>query len=236
MKKISQAGIGLIKSFEGCRLTAYKPVAAEQYWTIGWGHYGPDVKQGQTITQAEADAMLLRDLERYVAYTNDKGNVPIIDSLTQNQFDALVSFCYNCGPGNLKKLCKGRTVAQIAASMPAYKHGADGKELAGLVRRRAAEVSLFNKIDEEDQPMNDAEKKALDALVKRVTDLEERAKKAEEQLAAATKLVLAPDWFVKEFGSADLNGLIDMPKKTVAAWENIAIAARLQGMGKGKKT
>ncbi|WP_143767420.1 lysozyme, partial [Paenibacillus odorifer] len=58
-RKISQVGISLIKSFEGCRLTAYKPVPTETYWTIGWGHYGPDVKAGMTITQAQADSMLL---------------------------------------------------------------------------------------------------------------------------------------------------------------------------------
>ena len=51
------AGLALIKQFEGCRLKAYKPFAYEQYWTIGWGHYGADVTKGQTITQAQADAM-----------------------------------------------------------------------------------------------------------------------------------------------------------------------------------
>jgi len=148
-RKISQAGITLIKSFEGCRLTAYKPVAAETYWTIGWGHYGPDVKQGMTITQAEADAMLVKDLAKYEAYVNNPAYVPITAQLTQNQFDALVSFCYNCGAGNLKTLCTGRTAAEIAASIPKYNKGS-GQVLAGLVRRRAAEVALFNKEDETD--------------------------------------------------------------------------------------
>lgn len=49
---ISKVGKDLIKSFEGCVLHAYKPVASEQYYTIGWGHYGPDVYAGMTITQA----------------------------------------------------------------------------------------------------------------------------------------------------------------------------------------
>jgi GH24 family phage-related lysozyme (muramidase) len=143
-RKISGEGIKLIKNYEGCRLTAYKPVATEQYWTIGWGHYGPDVKQGATITQAEADAMLAEDLKKYEAYVNNPSYVPVTVQLNQNQFDALVSFCYNCGPGNLQTLCKGRTIAQIADSITKYDK-AGGKVLAGLVRRRKAELELFNK-------------------------------------------------------------------------------------------
>lgn len=143
-RKISQVGLSLIKSFEGCRLTAYKPVPTEIYWTIGWGHHGADVKQGMTITQAQADAMLVKDLAKYEAYVNDRAYVPITHKLNQNQFDALVSFCYNCGPGNLKKLCTGRTIEQIAQNITAY-NKAGGKVLAGLVRRREAELTLFNK-------------------------------------------------------------------------------------------
>lgn len=138
-RKISPAGIRLIQNFEGCRLKAYKPVATEQYWTIGWGHYGPDVKQGQTITQAQADAMLVADLARYEAPVN-----ALNLQLNQNQFDALVSFCYNCGPGNLRKLCLGRTISQISQAILLYDK-AGGKVLAGLTKRRKAEVALFNK-------------------------------------------------------------------------------------------
>ncbi|MBE7682013.1 glycoside hydrolase family protein [Paenibacillus sp. P13VS] len=146
MRKISNAGIKLIKSFEGCKLTAYKPVTTEQYWTIGWGHYGADVKQGMTITQAQADAMLLSDLAKYEAYVNNPSYVPVADKLTQNQFDALTSFCYNTGPANLKKLCNDRTISQIAASITKY-NKAGGKVLNGLVRRRQAELDLFNTPD-----------------------------------------------------------------------------------------
>lgn len=143
-RKISQSGLSLIKSFEGCCLTAYKPVPTEKYWTIGWGHHGPDVKQGMTITQPEADALLVRDLAKFEAYVNDPAYVPVTAKLNQNQFDALVSFCYNCGPGNLKKLCAGRTIEQIAQNITAY-NKAGGKILNGLVRRREAELALFNK-------------------------------------------------------------------------------------------
>ncbi|MHA7580384.1 lysozyme [Paenibacillus vandeheii] len=151
MRKISKVGIALIKSFEGCKLTAYKPVSSEQYWTIGWGHYGEDVKQGQKITQAQADAMLITDLSKYEAYVNNPSYVPITDKLTQNQFDALTSFCYNCGAGNLKQLCNGRTVSQIASSITKY-NKAGGNVLNGLVRRRQAELDLFNKPDDKEDP------------------------------------------------------------------------------------
>lgn len=147
MRKISKVGIDLIKSFEGCKLTAYKPVSTEKYWTIGWGHYGEDVKQGQKITQAQADAMLITDLAKYEAYVNNPSYVPVTDKLTQNQFDALVSFTYNCGAGNLKTLCKvGRTLKDIAASITKYNKAGDNV-LKGLVRRRQAELDLFNTPD-----------------------------------------------------------------------------------------
>lgn len=153
-RKISNAGVKLIKSFEGCRLTAYKPVPTEQYWTIGWGHYGSDVKQGMTITQAKADAMLIADLAKYEAYVNNPSFVPITDKLNQNQFDALTSFCYNTGPENLKKLCKDRMIAQIAASITKY-NKAGGKVLNGLVRRRKAELDLFNTPDVKKETENE---------------------------------------------------------------------------------
>ncbi|MEC0169934.1 lysozyme [Paenibacillus graminis] len=145
--KISRAGISLIKSFEGCRLKAYKPVPTEEYWTIGWGHYGPDIKADMTITQAQADSMLVADLAKYEAYVNNPAYVPVTAQLNQNQFDALVSFCYNCGNGSLKKLCTGRTPAEIAQNITKYNKGG-GNVLAGLMRRRQEELELFNKAAE----------------------------------------------------------------------------------------
>lgn len=95
---VSEQGIALIKSFESCKLTAYKALSTEEHYTIGWGHYGADVKAGQTISKNEADALFLSDLQRFVKYTNTyTKNI----TLNQDQFDALVSFCYNCGPGTL---------------------------------------------------------------------------------------------------------------------------------------
>lgn len=143
-RKISEIGLKLIKNFEGCRLTAYKPIATETYYTIGWGHYGPDVTKGMTITQAQADSMLINDMAKYESYVNNTSYVPVTAQLNQNQFDALVSFCYNCGNGNLKSLCKGRTITEIAANITKY-NKSSGTVLAGLVKRRAAELELFNK-------------------------------------------------------------------------------------------
>lgn len=137
------AGLELIKQFEGCRLKAYKPFGYERYWTIGWGHYGPDVRAGQVVTQTQADAMLVEDLKKYEKYVLDKAYCPITALLTQNQFDALVSFTYNCGGGNLKTLCRGRTAAQIAAKLPLY-NKSGGRAVAGLTRRRITEQKLFN--------------------------------------------------------------------------------------------
>ena len=142
-KPIGAAGLALIKRFEGCRLKAYKPVPTEKYWTIGWGHYGPDVKEGQTITQAQADAMLTADCQRFADAVDNPSYCPLTAQLNANQRDALISFTFNCGAWCLKTLCKGRTLPQICAAMALYDKS-NGKPLAGLTRRRKAEQELFN--------------------------------------------------------------------------------------------
>lgn len=142
-RPIGEAGLALIKQFEGCRLKAYKPVSTEQYWTIGWGHYGADVKEGQTITQAEADALLVSDCQRFSDAVDNPANCPLTDQLNANQRDALISFAFNCGAGNLRTLCKGRTLLQIRDAMALY-NKAGGATLPGLTRRRAAEQALFD--------------------------------------------------------------------------------------------
>ena len=142
-KPIGTAGLALIKQFEGCRLTAYKPVPTETYWTIGWGHYSPDVREGQTITQAQADAMLAADCQRFADAVDNPAYCPLTAQLNANQRDALISFTFNCGAGCLKTLCKGRTLPQICTAMALY-NKSGGKPLAGLTRRRKAEQELFN--------------------------------------------------------------------------------------------
>lgn len=138
--KINEAGLKLIKTYEGCRLTAYKAVPTEEHFTIGWGHYGADVSKNEKWTQEQADNQLKKDLVKYENYVTKYVKI----KLNENQFSALVSFCYNCGVGNLKKLVEGRNAKQIAAAIPQY-NKSGGKVLTGLIRRRNAEVKLFNK-------------------------------------------------------------------------------------------
>lgn len=136
--KTSQRGINLIKGFEGLRLTAYKCPAG--VYTIGYGHTR-GVKRGMKITEEEASAFLTADL------LNSEKVVERYDSVyhwNQNEFDALVSFTFNCGAANLLSLLRNgrRNRTQIAATLPLYRK-AGGKVLKGLERRRAAEKALF---------------------------------------------------------------------------------------------
>ena len=138
--KISAKGLGLIKEFEGCELTAY--VCPAGVLTIGYGSTGPHVSNGQTITEAEAEALLLKDLVRFEKAVNELVKVP----LSQGAYDALVSFTFNCGEGAfadstlLRELNAGKEPNLTAKSqLPRWTNGG----LAGLVRRRAAEVELF---------------------------------------------------------------------------------------------
>lgn len=131
--------MNLIKEFEGCRLTAYKPVPWEQMYTIGWGHYG--VTAGTTWTKAQADSQLEIDINnKYApmvdAYVKGKAN--------QNEFDALVSLAYNCGNVFVADGWAGFSHAYVAGMIPKYRN-AGGQVLQGLVRRRQAELDLFNK-------------------------------------------------------------------------------------------
>ena len=150
--RTSQTGVDLIKEFEGCRLTAYKATSSEQYYTIGYGHYGADVYPGMTITQQQAENLLKSDLIRFENNVNDFLSKYDI-TIKQNQFDALVSFTYNLGniwvkydTFDLKTyLINGvsnYTDEQITAAFTRW-NKAGGKELDGLTRRRKAEAALF---------------------------------------------------------------------------------------------
>lgn len=135
--KISTTGLNLIKSFEGCRLTAYKCPAG--VWTIGYGHTG-NVKSGQKITQAKADAYLKADLAKFEKHVASYKKY----NWNQNEFDALVSFAYNVGSITQLTANGTRTKKQISEKILAYDKAA-GKTLAGLTRRRKAEKALFDK-------------------------------------------------------------------------------------------
>lgn len=141
-RPIGEAGLQLIKRWEGCRLKAYKPVASEKYWTIGWGHYGPDVTEGMVITQERADELLKADCQRFADAVDNPAYCPLTAQLNENQRDALISFTFNCGAGNLRALCRNRDLQAIAVAMELYNQ-AGGTVMTGLVRRRAAERALF---------------------------------------------------------------------------------------------
>ena len=138
--KISKNGLDLIKHFEGCELEAYKCPAG--VWTIGYGHIKTAV-EGMTITQHQADDMLIEEMNEYEGYINNSVRV----DLTQNQFDAMVSWVYNLGNGNLNastllKVLNSGDYAGVPAQMMRW-NKAGGKVLEGLTRRRQAEADLF---------------------------------------------------------------------------------------------
>jgi lysozyme len=137
-------GVELIRHFEGCRFDAYLCPAG--VWTIGYGHTA-DVKEGDSIDQEAAEAFLIEDLETFERNVTNLVKVP----LTQQQFDALVSWTFNLGAGNLaestllKKL-NNYQYAEVPEQMMRWVR-AGGQVLEGLVRRRAAEAALFQSKD-----------------------------------------------------------------------------------------
>ena len=138
--KSSELLINKIIEFEGCKLTAYKCPAG--VWTIGVGHT-KGVKQGQTITKAQAMTLLKGDLLPCENYVNNLGVYK-----TQGQFDALVDFCFNLGTGALgrstllKFIRQGKAEQYIRGEFAKWvKSG--GKTLAGLVKRRAWEADRY---------------------------------------------------------------------------------------------
>lgn len=144
MRTTNQAGIDLIKRWEGLELDAYPdPGTGGDPWTIGYGHTGPEVKKGLSITAEEAEDLLKKDLAKFEAHVSRLATV----ELTDNEFAALVSFAYNCGPANLgastllKKLNAGDYTG-AALEFPRWNKAA-GKVLAGLTKRREAEKQLF---------------------------------------------------------------------------------------------
>lgn len=139
----SERAVVLITGFEGCSLTAYRDQRG--IWTIGYGH--TPTAEGQTISEADARILLSEDLKVADEAINRLVKVP----LTQNQFDALCSFVFNVGQGNLAVStmlrCLNRSEFAQAASEFLRWVRVGGEVSAGLVRRREAEKALF----EEDQ-------------------------------------------------------------------------------------
>jgi lysozyme len=137
----SDAGVALTRQFEGLRLTAYQD--SRGVWTIGYGHTGPDVHAGLTITEPEAQALLRRDL----AASEQCVNAAVTGAIAQHHFDALVDFTFNLGCTSLRQSSLLRLVnagdLEAAAREFAKWVNVNGKPLAGLVRRRTAEAAMF---------------------------------------------------------------------------------------------
>lgn len=146
-RTISQAGVDLIKFYEGLELQAYQDTG--KVWTIGYGHTsaagGLKVYNGLTITLSEAEQLLKDDLAR-MTYPVIKRLVKV--DLTQGQFDALCSFIYNLGEGQvskstLLKLLNAKDYEGASAQFGRWVYD-NGQKLKGLIRRRAAERELFD--------------------------------------------------------------------------------------------
>ncbi|KMN20312.1 lysozyme [Pseudomonas weihenstephanensis] len=154
--RTSQNGIAVLKYFESCSLKAYPdPATGGAPWTIGWGHTGQEVVRGLIWTQAQADAQLVTDL----ASRELSVSKAVTAQITQGQFDALVSFLYNVGPGkqgskdgllvlksgnpsSLLRLTNAGDVAGAAAQFKFWNKAA-GVPMRGLSRRRSAEAALY---------------------------------------------------------------------------------------------
>jgi len=142
----SKDGLHLTEGFEGCRLTAYPdPGTGGDPWTIGYGHTGPDVHPGMTITQEQAELYLAEDVKRAEADVNAKLTVEV----TQDEFDALVDFAFNCGCGNLNNstLLKKLNAGDFEGAAQEFLKWdmAAGHHMVGLLRRRQAEELEFMK-------------------------------------------------------------------------------------------
>lgn len=154
--RVSPEGIRMLHAFEGCRLKAYPdPKTGSAPWTIGYGHTGNDVHEGLVWTQQQADDAFLCDLDHF-----ERGVMELVTvEPTQNQFDSLVSFAYNCGldidadnkaeglgdSTLLRHFNNGDTQLAHDEFCKWISRGSPAEK--GLRRRRAAEAAHFNGVN-----------------------------------------------------------------------------------------
>lgn len=143
--RVSLRGIRFIAGWEGFSPVAYK-FPGETYYTIGYGHYGPDVHPGQRISRHRARNLLRRDIAQF----EEGVKRAVKRRLRQRDLDALVSFAYNNGLGAfttstlLRRWNAGENRCKVAREeLPKWVHGSGGEVLPGLVRRRHAEAHLI---------------------------------------------------------------------------------------------
>ena len=143
--RTSGAGVELIKSFEGFRARATR--LPDGAWIVGFGHTA-SAREGLRVTRADAELVLRHhDLKPIEDLINER----VLTPLTQNEFDALVSFAFNIGPdafleSNVLALLDSGERLQAAEGMTAWRKGrvdGDVRVVDALVRRRAAEKAMF---------------------------------------------------------------------------------------------
>ena len=144
-RAISEAGLQLIKQFEGLKLDAYQDSGG--IWTIGYGQTGPEIVKGTKWTQKQADEALAKSLSTMCLAVSTMAPVP----LTENQFAALVAFTFNVGPGRFRNstLLKKLLAKDYAGAKAEFGKWDKvmGQPLPGLTRRRRAEADLFGAPD-----------------------------------------------------------------------------------------
>jgi len=141
MRCINGAGLALLKSFEGCKLTSYQDQGG--VWTIGFGHTGPEVVEGMIFTPEQATMQLEKDLEKF--YHLDQY---LTENVNDNQYSALICLAYNIGLRALKYsqvLRKVNCEESPDNEWRGWSH-VNGVENKGLLRRREAELKLFHTV------------------------------------------------------------------------------------------
>lgn len=153
-RNISDNGLHFTAAWEQFRGTAYRATSAEKYLTVGYGHYGSDVKEGQKITEGQALILLNRDMAAAVKAVDAVAH----PSLTQAQFDAVVDLVFNAGPGVIA-LNTGTGQALRAGDVETLRIklalfiNQNGKPVLGLRRRVAGRLAVFD-----GKPWQEAEK------------------------------------------------------------------------------
>lgn len=153
-RNISDNGLKFTAAWEQFRGTAYRATPAEKYLTIGYGSYGPHVKDGQKITEGQALILLNRDMATAVKAVDAVAH----PSLNQSQFDAMCDLVYNVGPGAIGastgtgKALRAGDIATLRQKLPQFINQ-NGKPVLGLRRRVAGRLALFD-----GKPWQEAEK------------------------------------------------------------------------------
>jgi len=149
MRPIPPLAIDFVARWEGCSLAAYRDVAG--VLTVGYGHTGANVAEGQTITRAEARALLKTDLETAAARLEARIGGAVVEALTPARYTALLSFVFNLGAKanwTIWKVLKARRFDEVPPQLMRFVN-AGGRVVRGLVNRRAAECALWHEAESE---------------------------------------------------------------------------------------